>query len=122
MQSNDINTYIGIYGIPDPPSLQAFQTMMSFSFKALGDGSRYTVRLPTYETREGDHYLYYFQTIKDEIISVKVNVPGDLIRLGWSGKEAEFIQESVMFFQIEIVNPGPFYLKFWDIKLYKYRQ
>jgi len=118
-QSADSHSYTGIYGIPDGPTLQTMQKMKSFSFKVLGDGSRYTIRLPTFETREGDHFAYTFQTIKDEVITVTVNVPGDLTQIVWNGKVKEFVQDSVMFFQIQIVDPGPFNLKFWDIRLNK---
>jgi len=120
IDGNDRIAYAGIYGMPDGPTLEALQKKMkSFSFKAIGDGNRYTVRLPTYETGAGDHFAYTFQTIKDEIIIVKVNVPDDLTQIVWNGNVKEFKQSSIMFFQIQIVDPGPFYLKFWDIKLYK---
>jgi len=117
---NDRRAWTGIYGMPDGPTLEALQKKMrSFSFKALGDGNRYTVRLPTYETGAGDHFAYTFQTVKDEVITVKVNVPDDLTQIVWNGIEKEFKQGSIMFFQIQIVDPGPFYLKFWDIKLHR---
>jgi len=117
---NDRGVWTGIYGMPDGPTLEAFQKKMrSFSFKVIGDGNRYTARLPTYETNDGDHFAYEFQTIKDEVVTVKVNVPEDLTQIVWNGNVKEFKQNSIMFFQIQIIDPGPFYLKFWDIKLYK---
>jgi len=117
---NDRHAWTGIYGFPDGHTLAVLQKeMKSFSFKIIGDGNRYTTRLPTYETIEGDHFAYEFQTIKDEEITVKVNVPEDLTQIVWNGKVKEFKQESIVSFQIQIVDPGPFYFKFWDIKLYK---
>jgi len=118
-EGNDRAAWTGIYGMPDGPTLEAMRSMKSFSFKVIGDGNRYTARLPTYETNDGDHFAYIFQTVKDEEITVKVNVPDDLTQIVWNGIEKEFKQGSVMFFQIQIIDPGPFYLKFWDIKLYK---
>jgi len=119
VEGNDRHAWTGIYGMPDGPTLEAMRSMRSFSFKVIGDGNRYTARLPTYETNDGDHFAYTFQTVKDEVITVKVNVPDDLTQIVWNDNVKEFKQGSVMFFQIQIVDPGPFYLKFWDIKLYK---
>jgi len=119
IDGNDRIAYTGIYGMPDGPTLEAMRSMKSFSFKVTGDGNRYTARLPTYETNDGDHFAYTFQTVKDEEITVKVNVPDDLAQIVWNGNVKEFKQNSIMFFQIQIVDPGPFYLKFWEIKLYK---
>jgi len=112
--------FTGTYGTFDEPSLEAVKTMKSFSFKALGDGNRYFVRLPTLETIEGDHWLNVFPTVKDEIITVTVRVPEDLVRLGWSGKNVEFIQDNIFIFQVQVVDPEiPYRLKFWDIRFYR---
>jgi len=116
--SEDNYILSGVYGRPNVATLSAMRSMKAFSFKAAGDGSRYSARLPTFETISGDHFLYYFHTIKDQIMSIKVNVPGDLIQHGWSGIKAEFIQDNIMFFQFQTVDPGPFKLKFWDIRLH----
>jgi len=117
---NDRVAWTGIYGFPDGHTLAVLQKeMKSFSFKIIGDGNRYTTRLPTYETIEGDHFAYEFQTVKDEEITVKVNVPEDFTQIVWNGKVKEFKQESIVSFQIQIVDPGPFYFKFRDIKLHR---
>ena len=112
------HSFAGTYGRPNSETLQAIRTMKSFSFKALGDGNRYYFRLPTFETIEGDHWVILFQTIDGEVITVKGNVPDDLFRYGWSGKEAEFIQENIMFVQVQTLRPGDFNLKFWDLRFY----
>jgi len=118
-KQSDAAGYTGIFAMPDDATVQALRTMRSFSFKVMGDGSRYSARLPTFETISGDHFLYYFHTIKDQIMSIKVNVPGGLVQHGWSGIKAEFIQDNIMFFQFQTVDPGPFCLKFWDIRLHR---
>nr|AGS51744.1 hypothetical protein [uncultured bacterium contig00037] len=111
--------FAGAYGTPDDTTLQNLRTMKSFSMKVMGDGNEYFFRLPTMETIEGDHWLYVFPTVKDEIITVSAAVLDDFNRLGWSGNDVEFIQNNIMFFQIQAVNPGPYKLKFWDIKLHR---
>jgi hypothetical protein len=108
----------GVYGKPDAETLAAMRAMKSFSFKFIGDGNKYNVRLPTFETIEGDHWLHIFETEKYKTMSVTLNVPNDLIRLGWSGNEIDFIQENIMFIQFQPVDPGNFNLKFWDFEMY----
>jgi hypothetical protein len=103
----------------DDSTLNALRTMKSLSFKALGDGRDYYIRFPTFETMNGDHYVYVFPTMEDEVITVTVNIPGDLLQSGWSGKTFEFIQNNIINIQFETINSGPFNLKFWDIRLYK---
>lgn len=110
--------FAAIYINPDESTLKIMRTMKSFSFKALGDGNRYSVKVVTAETIKGDGWLFEFQTEKDKIITVTVKVTDDLIRYGWSGEEAEFIQDHVVSFEFHSVSRGPFNLKFWDIRLY----
>ena len=111
--------YSGAYGKPDAETLALLRTAKSFSFSFAGDGARYYMRLPTFETIEGDHWLIIFPTVKGEISSITFNIPADLFRLGWSEKAVEFIQENIMFIQVQPVDPGDYELKFWDIRLYQ---
>jgi len=110
--------FSGTYGRPNAESLALIRTMKSFSLSFIGDGGRYYFRLPTFETIEGDHWLVIFPTVKDEIGSIHVNVPEGLFRLGWSEKDVEFIQDNIMFVQVQPVDPGDYNLKFWDFRLY----
>jgi hypothetical protein len=93
--------------------------MRSLSFKVIGDGGRYDMRLPTFETMDGDHWVYVFQTVKDEITSVHINIPKDLFRAGWSGKDAPFIQESIVSIQFLQIDPGDFNIKLWGFRFNK---
>jgi hypothetical protein len=108
--------YAGTFGRVFGESLDASRTMRSFSFKVMGDGNRYYMRLPTFETIEGDHWVNVFQTAKDEITSVHINMPDDLFRLGWSGKDVKFMQGNIMFIQFQPVDPGDFNLKLWGFR------
>ena len=111
--------FSGVIGDPDNATNEIlFNKMRAISFKALGDGNEYFIKLATQETYEGDHWLYIFPTVKGETITVTLNVPDDLVRVGWSGKDVEFIQKKIILLQFEAVRPGSFHLKFWDIRLY----
>jgi DNA-binding CsgD family transcriptional regulator len=108
--------YVGAFGRAYNESLAAIRTMRSLSFKVMGDGNRYYVRLPTFETIETDHWLYVFPTAKDEITSVHIAIPDDLFRLGWSGRDVKFVQGNVMFIEFQPVDPGDFNIKLWGVR------
>jgi hypothetical protein len=116
-KGNEIIT--GVYGRPNNSTMETIRKMRAVSFKVMGDGKNYCIRFPTFETMNGDHYLYVFPTMVDEVITVTVNIPDDLMREGWSGKEAEFIQNNIMFLLFQPVEFDSYNLKFWDIKLFK---
>jgi DNA-binding CsgD family transcriptional regulator len=113
---------VGTYGRPDGETLAAMRTMKSFSFKFMGDGNKYNIRLPTFETIEGDHWMHVFQTEKDKTMSITLNVPDDFFRVGWSGNEVDFIQDNIMFIQFGVVDQGDYNLKFWGFKFYSPEQ
>ena len=108
--------FSGAFGRVFGESLDAIRTMDSLSFKVKGDGNKYNVRFPTFETIDGDHWLYIFQTAKDEIMSVNINIPDDLFRYGYSEKNVEFIQNNIMFIQVHAVDPGDFNIKLWGFR------
>jgi len=116
--SKDNYIVSGVYGRPNVPTLSAMRSMKAISFKAAGDGGDYCIKLPTLETLDGDNWLFVFPTVKDKVITVTVNVPESLVREGWNGKQAEFIQENIISLIFQPAYYGPFNLKFWDIKLH----
>jgi len=112
--------FTGVYGRPNGSTLETIrEKMKSVSFKVFGDGNYYTINFPTFETMNGDHFLYVFPTEKDKVTSVTVNIPEDLLRQGWSGTEAEFVQNNILFFLFQPAGYGEYCLKFWDIGLHK---
>jgi len=112
--------FTGVYGRPNGSTLETIRNKTkSISFKVLGDGNYYALNLPTFETMNGDHYLYVFPTVKNEELTVIVNIPDDLSRQGWSGKEAVFTQNNILFFLFQPAQYGGYNLKFWDINLHK---
>jgi len=112
-------SYAGSLGRLFGESLNAARTMKSISFKVMGDGNKYYLKFPTFETIEGDYYFNIFQTEKDRLTNININIPGDLSRYGWSGKDVAFIQNNIMFIQIQPVDPGDFKTKIWDIRFNK---
>ena len=119
MYERGSGSYAGSLGRLFGESLNAARTMKSISFKVMGDGNKYYLKFPTFETIEGDYYFNIFQTEKDRLTNININIPGDLSRYGWSGKDVAFIQNNIMFIQIQPVDPGDFKTKIWDIRFNK---
>ena len=112
----------GVYGSPNAETLELLRTMKAISFMFQGDGNRYSFSLPTIETQSlpysgyDKHWMTVLQTENDEISSITIEIPGDLI---WLNQDyIDFIQENVIFFQIQPIDPGDYNLRFWDIRLH----
>nr|AGS51734.1 hypothetical protein [uncultured bacterium contig00037] len=99
-----------------PSTLKDMWKMKMFSFKALGDGNKYITSFPTVETTEGNRFNYVFSTVKDQIITVNINIPDDLVRISNSEDKIKFVQKNIYQFNIHALNPGSYSLKFWDIR------
>jgi DNA-binding CsgD family transcriptional regulator len=108
--------FAGAASIIFPFTLKEMWKMKAFSFKALGDGNKYIASFPTVETTEGNRFNYVFSTVKDETVTVNINIPGDLVRISDSEDKIKFIQKNIFQFNIHALNPGPYSLKFWDIR------
>jgi hypothetical protein len=128
LETDDI-TYHGVYGRPNPATLEVMKEMKSFSFTYRGDGNRYYISFPTTETIEyinpylgkdeiyGNHWLTILQTVKDEISTVTINIPDDLIWLGESSTHPPFILRNFNCLQVQPIDLGPYHLQWWDITL-----
>jgi len=105
-------------GTPSHSStLKAMKTMGSFSLKVLGDGGFYAIMLNTIDTNGDDNYCIMFPTTKNKISTITVNVD-DLAQWGY-GTPAPFHKENIVLFEVHPLSPGPFHLKFWDIRFHK---
>jgi len=109
--------FSGASSVPFSSVYKSLWTMKSISFKVLGDGNKYFISFPTNETPDGDRWLYEFTTVKDEVSTITVKIPEDLIRKNWSHKEVAFFTKDVTSIQIQAISFGGYDLLVWDIKL-----
>ena len=116
---NSGDYFSGIFCSLGTGAQKARSKMKAVSFMALGDGGTYSFKLTTHETRFHDRWMHLFTAPKDEPVLITVKVPEDLVRRGFSGETVEFIKENIIFFQFNAVNPGPYELKVWDIKIHR---
>jgi len=114
-------TYTGVTGYPDPSTLKAIKNAASLSFNVLGDGNIYELMIATKESRlygEYNHYQITFDTKKDEISVITININDLTQQRGW-GKPVSFNLKNAELLQFGISTPGLFNLKIWDIKFYR---
>ena len=126
LESNDIK-YSGVYGRPNPRTLENMRAMRSISFSFLGDGNRYYISFPTAETIEyinpyigkdeiyGEHWLKILETEKDVISNITIKIPDDLVWLNEESGKPSFNLKNLNCFQIQPIDPGSYHLKWWDI-------
>jgi len=111
--------FVNVKVFPDEDTLELLKTAKGFSFKVLGDGDRYAVKITTSDIADFCYYEYAFETIEGE--AVEIVVPIDyLLQPSW-GQYKKFNQDKAMFIEYQTTrngSPGPFQFKLWDIKLY----
>jgi len=128
-ETNDIK-FSGVYGRPSPKTLEEMRSMESISFSYMGDGKRYYIGFPTIETIEynssipigkdevyGEHWMIILETVKDELSTVNINIPDDLIWLDENDGKPPFILVNLNCMQIQPADTGDYCLKWWNIML-----
>jgi len=111
--------FVNVKVFPDEDTLELLKTTKGFSFKVVGDGDRYAVKITTSDITDYCYYEYVFETIEGEIIEIVVPI-NYLMQPSW-GQYKKFNQDKAMFIEYQTTrngSPGPFQFKLWDIKLY----
>jgi len=111
--------FVNVKVIPDEDTLKLLKTAKGFSFKVLGDGDRYAVKITTSDITDFCYYEYLFETVEGEVVEIVVPIDY-LLQPSW-GQYKKFNQDKAMFIEYQTTrngSPGPFEFKLWDIKLY----
>jgi len=113
--------FVNVKVIPDENTLELLKNVQGFSFKILGDGDRYAVKITTSDIKDYAYYEYAFDTIKGQPITVVVPI-GYLMQPPWGKQVGSSINtQMAQFIEFQTTrngSPGPFEFKLWDIKLY----
>ncbi|MDR2718210.1 MAG: CIA30 family protein [Treponema sp.] len=106
---------------PDEATLGKLKTCTGLSFKVMGDGDKYMVKITTEDVKDYAYYMYEFDTVKGQAITVVVPIEffmqpswGKVVGGAVNTQLAQFIE----FQTTRNGSPGPFEFKLWDIKLY----
>jgi len=113
--------FVNVKLTPDDATLEKLKTCTGFSFKIIGDGDDYAVKITTSDVKDYAYYEYRFPTVKGQPITVVVPV-GFLMQPSW-GKAigAAVNTQLAQFVEFQTTrngSPGPFEFKLYDFKLY----
>jgi len=113
--------FVNVKLTPDAATLDILKKCTGFSFKVMGDGDPYAVKIVTSDVKDYAYYEYRFDTVKDQPITVVVPIEF-LMQPSW-GKPvgASVNTQLAQFIEYQTTrngSPGPFALKLWDFKLY----
>jgi len=111
--------FVNVKCHPDIETLESLKAATAFSFRILGDGDRYAVKITTSDIEDYAYYEYPFDTIDGSPVTVVVPI-GYLVQPAW-GTYKKFNQENAMFIEFQTTRngePGPYTFKVWDLQLY----
>jgi hypothetical protein len=113
--------FVNVKILPDAKTLDILKTISAFSFKILGDGDRYAVKITTSDVKDYAYYEYAFDTVEGQPVTIIVPIEylmqppwGRAIGMMVNLNNAQFIE----FQTTRNGSPGPFEFKLWDLKLY----
>jgi hypothetical protein len=114
--------FVNVKLYPDPKTLDTLKTISAFSFRILGDGDRYAVKITTSDITDYAYYEYAFDTIEGQPVTVIVPIEY-LMQPSWGKTVGTSINlDNAQFIEFQTTrngSPGPFEFKLWDVRLYK---
>jgi hypothetical protein len=113
--------FVNVKVTPDAATLDILKTCTGLSFKVIGDGDPYAVKIITSDVNDYAYYEYRFDTVKGQPITVVVPI-GYLMQPSWGKAVGASVNtqlaQLIEFQTTRNGNPGPFEFKLWDFKLY----
>jgi len=113
--------FVNVKIFPDEKTLNLLKTISAFSFRILGDGDKYAVKITTSDIEDYAYYEYQFDTVDGQPATIIVPIEY-LMQPPW-GRAIGFIinLNNAQFIEFQTTrngSPGPFEFKLWDLKLY----
>jgi len=113
--------FVNVKLYPDPKTLDILKTISAFSFRILGDGDRYAVKITTSDVTDYAYYEYAFDTIEGQPVTIIVPVDF-LMQPSWGKTVGTSVNlEKAQFIEFQTTrngSPGPYEFKLWDVRLY----
>jgi len=114
--------FVNVKLYPDPKTLDILKTITAFSFRILGDGDRYAVKITTSDVTDYAYYEYAFDTVEGQPITIVVPVDF-LMQPSWGKTVGTSINlDKAQFIEFQTTrngSPGPYEFKLWDVRLYQ---
>jgi len=113
--------FVNVQLNPDDATLEILKKCTGLSFKVIGDGDPYAVKIVTSDVKDYAYYEYRFDTVKDQPITVVVPIEY-LMQPSWGKPVGALVNTQLaQFVEYQTTrngNPGEFSFKLWDFKLY----
>jgi hypothetical protein len=104
----------------DADTLEKLKACTGLSFRILGNGERYAVKIPTSDVKDYAYFEYVFDTVKG--IPITVVVPTKfLMQPSWGRSIGGLKMNNATFIEFQTTrngSPGPFEFTLWDLKLH----
>ncbi|WP_461257743.1 CIA30 family protein [Treponema sp. R80B11-R83G3] len=114
--------FVNVKLYPDPKTLDILKTISAFSFRILGDGDRYAVKITTSDITDYAYFEYAFDTVEGQPVTVIVPIEY-LMQPSWGKTVGTSVNlANAQFIEFQTTrngSPGPFEFKLWDVRLYK---
>jgi len=113
--------FVNVKVTPDADTLEKLKTISGFSFRILGDGDDYAVKITTSDIKDYAYYEYRFPTAKGQPMTVVVPLKF-LMQPSWGKSVGNIVNlNNAQFIEFQTTrngSPGPFEFKLWDLKLH----
>jgi hypothetical protein len=106
---------------PDEATLEQLKKAKAISFRVLGDGDKYSVKIPTSDVKDYAYFEYIFDTVEGQPKTIIVPIEyfmqpswGKAVGASVNLANAEFIEYQTT----RNGSPGPFEFKLWDFRIH----
>jgi len=113
--------FVNVKLMPDPATLEQLKKAKAISFRFLGDGDAYAVKITTSDVKDYAYFEYRFDTVEGQPKTVIVPVDY-FMQPSWgkqvAGKVNTGLAEFIEFQTTRNGAPGPFEFKIWDFRVH----
>jgi hypothetical protein len=113
--------FVNVKLYPDTATLDQLKQAKAISFRILGDGDKYAVKITTSDVTDYAYFEYAFDTVEGQPITVIVPV-NYLMQPSWGKVVANSVNldlaEFVEFQTTRNGAPGPYAFKLWDFRVH----
>ncbi|MDR2575802.1 MAG: CIA30 family protein [Treponema sp.] len=113
--------FVNVKLMPDPATLEQLKKAKAISFRVLGDGEPYAVKITTSDVKDYAYFEYRFDTVEGQPMTIIVPVEY-FMQPSWgkqvAGQVNTNLAEFIEFQTTRNGAPGPFEFKLWDFRVH----
>jgi len=114
--------FVNVQLIPDPATLEQLKKAKAISFRVIGDGEPYAVKITTSDVKDYAYFEYRFDTTEGKPLTIIVPVD-HLMQPSWGKPIGNGIinLDNAQFVEYQTTrngSPGPYEFKLWDFRIH----